>query len=195
MFSNVMKPLTDLVSFNTNWISFQTNYMLDELVELALRQFPISFPDKTNAEILFFAVVNRKLLLEERFEIHFEGDNSDDRRKESRGSFEEMKKALKHRVDELKIYLDSEVSFVMQGIAYTPHLYQHWHIPYVDSRRDRLGVKIHRGSSQAHPSLKLPNDPVIIQDMITNNLLAYGIEQENVPRLADIEEKNSKPLS
>lgn len=159
----------------TSWINSCTDCMVDEVVDGAIQQFPISFPDKTTAKIYFFVVVNREVLFQDDFQILLLGETFQARREASREEFQSKKNLWKARVTKLKIFLGSEVSFVMQGVAHTPGTPNDpWHIPVAASRRENIGLRPHGGSATTGGGIFLPNDLQKIQEMINNILRSYG---------------------
>lgn len=168
----------------TSWVHSCAQYMLNQAVDNAVCNFPISFPDKTTAKIYLFVIVNKQLLFENDCQISFIGDNFNDRRESSKQAFYDKREFWKKQVDELDIPLGTEAIFIIQGIAHTPETsFNPWHIPITYSRRESIGLKPHGGNGSSGGGIMLPNDDVQIQDMIKKTLCNYGVPEDRIPKI------------
>jgi hypothetical protein len=171
-------------NYLANWTHSCTEYVLDEVVDNAIQEFPISFPDNTDAKIYLFIIVNKQLLSEDSCVISFLGKNFNDRREFSKQAFYDKKAVWKQHVKELPIPFASQVTFLIQGIANTPATPKDpWHIPLANAQRERIGLKPHGDKGFSGGGTMLSNDAMQVQKLIKEVLHSYAVPEERIPKI------------
>jgi hypothetical protein len=166
------------------WKHSWAEYMLEQAVDCAVWQFPLSFPDNATARIYFFVIMNKKVLFQDDFQVLFTGKNFQERRDSCRQVFYNKKFSWKNQISGLSFLLGSEVVLLIQGIANMVNIPQDpWYIPSAYSKKDWFGLTYWGGSGSDGGGTMLPNDSTRIRKMIQEKLSSYGIGGDQISRI------------